>query len=91
MKHRFGCFFFSRTDANYSKQDINMLESIMLRMFDWDINLPTSLTFCMYYAEFVVDELDFDTRQALYDCFEDFKLDIKTQTMDFIDLALFGE
>ncbi|XP_055323803.1 cyclin-J [Sitodiplosis mosellana] len=75
--------------VNYSKQDFNILESIMLKMFDWDINIPTASTFCEYYADFVVDETDFDNNQALYDCFEDFKLHMKSQAMDFLDLALF--
>lgn len=82
------------TDADYSKHDYNILESIMLKMFDWDINVPTALTFCQYYADFVVDETEFDNNnnQALYyDCFDDFKLDIKSQAMDFVDLSLFGE
>lgn len=77
--------------ANYSKQDYNILESIMLRLFDWDINIPTALTFCLYYADFVVDETDFDNKHELYDCFEDFKIHIKEQTLDFVDLSLFGE
>lgn len=63
----------------------------MLKLFDWEVNIPTASTFCSYYAEFVVDETDFNDFQGMFDSFEDFKHDIKTQTIDFVDLSLFGE
>lgn len=85
---------FVTTGATYLKQDYNILESMMLKLFDWDVNIPTAATFCLYYADFVVDESDFNNNnnnQGMFDSFDEFKENIKTQTIDFVDLSLFGE
>lgn len=80
------------TVGNYVKEDYNTLESIMLKMFDWEINLPTASTFGSYYGEFVVDESDFNNNYyGIYDSFEHFKESIKSEVIDLIDKSLFGE
>lgn len=64
----------------------------MLKMFDWDINLPTTSTFGSYYGEFVVDEADFNTNDnGIYDSFEHFKKSIKSEVIDLVDKSLFGK
>lgn len=74
------------------KTDYNMLETIMLKLFDWDINIPTAATFGSYYAEFIADEMDFnEKRHIAYKCFDEFKKAIKSDAMHFIDKSLFGE
>lgn len=84
------------TGGNYSREDYNILESIMLKLFDWDMNIPTVATFGAYYAEFVADEADFNNNNGInnqhhaYDNFADFKVNIKSEVMLFIDMSLFG-
>lgn len=78
--------------ANYLKDDYNILESLMLKMFDWDINIPTASTFAHYYAEFIVDESDFkNNNNKSTDSFEEFKRDVKSDVFDLINVSLFGE
>lgn len=80
------------TGGDFMKEDYNILETIMLKLFDWDMNIPTTATFGSYYAEFVVSESDFnDKRDKMYQSFEEFKSAIKSDVMHFIDKSLFGE
>lgn len=64
----------------------------MVRLFDWDMNVPTALTFGLYYAEYVVDEADFFSSNGIrYANFEEFKEEMKHKVVGFIDVSLFGE
>lgn len=86
-----GTYILDSLGANYAKDDYNILESIMLKMFDWDINVPTASTFGVYYAEFVVDETDFNNNHGPYDSFHEFKEDVKSEVFNLIDTTLFGK
>lgn len=74
------------------RNDYNTLETIMLKLFDWDVNIPTTATFGSYYAEFITDERDFTVEiHNSYKNFDDFKKAIKSDVMHFIDKSIFGE
>lgn len=62
----------------------------MLKLFDWDVNVPTVATFGSYYAEFVIDESDFNKKENK-DTYAEFRTAIKSGVMHFIDRSLFGE
>ncbi|XP_031637457.1 cyclin-J [Contarinia nasturtii] len=74
--------------ANYSKEDYNILETIMLRMLDWDLTVPTAIVFATYYAEFIITEVDY-SKSCDFDSFEHFKNDLKSDVIDFVNLSLF--
>lgn len=63
----------------------------MLKLLDWDVNVPTVATFGSYYAEFVIDESDFNKDENEYDTYAEFRTAIKSDVMHFIDRSLFGE
>lgn len=85
------CLSFS-TGGNYAKADYNVLETLMLKLFDWDLNIPTVATFASYYAEFVVDERDFDDKYAeeMFNNFHDFQSDIMAKVMELVDQTVYG-
>lgn len=62
----------------------------MLKTFEWDVSVPTTITFGSYFAEFVVEEADFNSNYRTYKDFEDFKKSVKSDVMTFIDLSLHG-
>lgn len=64
----------------------------MLKLFDWDLNIPTVATFASYYAEFVVDEKDFDDKCAekMFLNFHDFQTDVKSRVMELVDQSVYG-
>lgn len=63
----------------------------MLKLFEWDINVPTTITFGSYFAEFVVDEADFNNNYGTSDSFDVFKKNVKSEVIDLIDVSLFGK
>lgn len=81
------------TGGDYEKVDYNVLETLMLKLFDWDLNIPTVATFASYYAEFVVDERDFDDKCAekMFHNFQDFQHDIKSRVMELVDQTVYGK
>lgn len=85
--------FFYRTGGNYIKNDYNILERLMLKLFDWDLNVPTAATFATYYSEFVINETDFNSiiDKSIYSTFDEFKNDVKQNVMTLIDTSVFGE
>lgn len=80
------------TGGNYAKVDYNVLETLMLKLFDWDLNIPTVATFASYYAEFVVEERDFDDKctEEMFHNFHDFQGDIKSRVMELVDQTVYG-
>lgn len=80
------------TEENYVKADYNILEGLMVKQFDWDLNVPTLATFVSYYIEFVVDESDFNDKcpNKMFNNFDDFQKDIKSRVMDLVDDTVFG-
>lgn len=86
------CDSYLFTDGNYMKADYNILETLMLKLFDWDLTIPTVATFALYYVEFVVDESDFDDRCAekMFHNFHDFQHDIKSRVMKLVDQTIYG-
>lgn len=80
------------TVGNYFKDDYNALEMNMVKLFDWDFNVPTALTFGLYYAEFVVDVADFFSNFGIcYANFKEFKEEMKHKVIGFVDVSLFGK
>lgn len=82
----------SFTDGDYAKTDYNVLETLMLKLLDWDLNIPTVATFASYYIEFVVDESDFDdtSDEKMFSNFQDFQHDIKSGVMKLVDHIVYG-
>lgn len=86
------CNFCLFIDGNYQKSDYNILETLMLQLLKWDLNIPTAATFATYFVEFVVDECDFDDRCAekMFHSFYDFQNDIKYRVMKLVDQTIYG-
>lgn len=65
----------------------------MLKLFNWDLNVPSVETFASYYVEFVVDEMDdFKGKCAeeMFDSFAEFQNDIKSRVVNLVDHTIFG-
>lgn len=64
----------------------------MLRLFDWDLNIPTVATFAAYYIEFVVDESDFYDKCAekMFQNFHEFQDDVKAKVVNLVDQTVYG-
>lgn len=61
-----------------------------MKLFEFDMNLPTASTFVTYFVEFAVDETEYSSNHRSYDTFAEFKKSVQSEVMYFVDLSLFG-
>lgn len=83
-------YYLISVDIIYTREDYKILEMNMLKMFDFDVMVPTATTFCAYYVEFIVDENDFNSTQFAGN-FDAFKENVKMEAFRLSDNALFGK
>lgn len=74
----------------YAKEDYHILETVILKMFDWDVNVPTAATFCVYFVEFIASAEDFKNYKHWFTSENQMRSELKTLAMSFLELSLFG-
>lgn len=75
----------------YPRKETILMEMMVLSIFDFNINIPTVATFCLYFLEYGVDENEFQENRLQHSSFKEMKKSVKATTMALLENSLFGK